>query len=394
MVEYQFATDEQRELAEGARVILEKELKPHIEEFEHADEGRGRYPLEVQQILADAGYFGANIPEEWGGLGLSQKTLAIIYEEMAKIDAGFTFSFMSAGGYFPDILLTKISDKEKKDWAERIMCGEAMGCFTLTESMAGSDAAAMHTTAVKKGHEWILNGTKCFCTNGSFANFYLIPAYTDKAAGARNGVTCFLVEKERGVQVGKKENKLGLKLSETSEIILDNVSVPEDHVIGEVGKGFTESLAHISKFAKVNNIATCIGIAQSALDQAIDYAKTRRQFGKRIIDHEGVGFMIAEMKARTEASRALLYYTIDALEKGLPSADQLGCALKMIAADSTMQTALDAVQVFGGYGYMKDYPVEKLLRDAKIYQIFGGSGQIQRKNLSRSIAGRDPMKVK
>lgn len=394
MVEYQFATDEQRELAEGARTILEKELKPRIEELEHADDGRGKYPLDVQKTLVDAGYYAMSIPEKWGGLGMSRKTLAIIYEEMAKVEAGFTFSFMSAGGFFDDICLTHLSEKEKQVWAERLIAGDAMGCFTLTESMAGSDAGAMRTTAVKKGHEWVLNGTKCFCTNGSFANFFLIPAYTDKAAGPRNGVTCFLVEKERGVQVGKKENKLGMKLSETAEIVLDNVSVPEDHVIGEVGKGFSESLGHLTRWAKVNNIAVCVGIAQAALDYAIAYAKERRQFGKRIIDHQGIGFMIADMKARTEATRALLHYTVDALDNYLPAAEQLGCALKIIGADSTMQTTLDAVQVYGGYGYMKEYPVEKLMRDAKIFQIFGGSGQMQRKNMVKMIAGRDPQKAK
>lgn len=382
------ATEEQKQLADEARKFLEKELAPRIEELEHADDGKGQFPLDLLKKLADLGYFGMNIPEEWGGLGFDGVTQAIICEEMSRIDAGFTFSFYNAGTYFPLILKTTMPKEEKQNWADRILTGDAIGCFCITESGAGSDAAAMTTTAVKDGNEWVLNGTKCFASNGPIANYFIIAAWNDKTKRANEGITCFLIEKDRGVQIGKKESKMGLKLSETSELILDNVRVPEDHVIGEVGKGFSTAIGTISSEGRVLGTSFMIGLAQAALDTAVEYAKTRRQFGKRIIDHEGLGFLIADMQARTDASRALLYDTLRASDAGV-SPGRLSSVAKMFISDCTMQTTTDAVQVLGGYGYMKDYPVEKYMRDAKIFQIFSGTNQIQRRTIAKLLAGKD-----
>ena len=393
MVNYLLATDEQKELANGAREILERELKPQIEVLEHADGGRGQYPLDVHEKLAAAGYFGMNIPEVWGGLGLDIVTQALIAEEMAKVDAGFTFSFYNMGTYFPMIEKSGLTDAEKQDWADRIMSGEARGCFCITEADAGSDATAMRTTAVKEGDEWVISGTKCFASNAPVSNYFLVAAWTNKEARASEGITFFLVEKERGVQIGKKENKMGLKLSETSDVIFDEVRVPEDHVIGEVGKGLALSLKLISNEGRAIGMSFNLGLAQAALDTAVDYAKERRQFKKRIIDHEGLSFMIADMKARTEASRGLLYYTLSAMRDG-KDAGTMGSVCKMYISDCTMQTTVDAVQVLGGYGYMKDYPVEKYMRDAKIFQIFSGTNQIQRRTIARALAGKDPQAVR
>lgn len=392
-MEYLLATEEQKELAEGARVILEKELLPQIEALEHADEGRGKYPMDVHKKMAEAGYFGMNVPEEWGGLGLDVVTQALIAEEMAKIDAGFTFSFYNAGTYFPMILASGLSDEEKQAWADGIMAGEKLGCFCITEAGAGSDVTAMRTTAVKDGNEWVINGTKCFASNGPISNYFLVAAWTDKSVSAGKGITFFLVEKERGVQIGKKENKMGLKLSETSEVIFEDVRVPEDHVIGEVGKGLKYSLELISNEGRAVGMSFNLGLAEAALDKAVEYAKERRQFGKRIIDHEGLSFMIADMKARTEASRGLLYYTLSALRDG-KNIGTMGSVCKMYISDCTMQTTTDAVQCLGGYGYIKEYPVEKYMRDAKIFQIFSGTNQIQRRTITRALAGRDPQAVK
>jgi alkylation response protein AidB-like acyl-CoA dehydrogenase len=389
MVEYLLATDDQKTMAENARKILEKELPfKRLEELEKADEGRGQYPLDVHKTMAEKGYCGMNIPEEWGGLGLDVVTLALIFEQMAKVDAGFTFSFSNAGGFFPLIAQTGISKQEKQKWADNIMAGDSIGAFAITEAEAGSDATAMRTTAVKKGHEWVINGTKCFISNGPIADHFIVAAWDDKTKRASQGITAFFVEKDRGVQVGKKENKMGLKLSETSEIILDNVSVPEDHVIGEVGHGFVKALATISGEGRGVGMSYPLGLAQAALDYAIDYAKERRQFGKRIIDHQGLGFLIADMQARTDVSRAMLYYTLNCLKAGI-NIGRLSSVLKVTISDNTMQTTVDAVQVLGGYGYMKDYPVEKFMRDAKIFQIFSGSNQIQRNTIAKSLAGKD-----
>ena len=393
MVQYLLATDEQKEYADVARTILEKELLPIIEQQEHEDEGRGAYPMDVHQKMADAGFFGMNIPEEWGGLGLDVVTQALIAEEMAKIDAGFTFSFYNAGTYFPMILASGLSKEEKQEWADGIISGEKIGCFCITESDAGSDVTAMKTKAVKDGDEWVINGVKCFASNGPIANYFLVAAWTDKSAGASKGITFFLVEKDRGVEVGKKETKMGLKLSETSDVIFNDVRVPEDHVIGEIGKGLKYSLDLISNEGRAVGMSFNLGLAEAALDKAVEYAKERRQFGKRIIDHEGLAFMIADMKARTEASRGLLYYTLAALRDG-KDIGTMGSLCKMYISDCTMQTTTDAVQVLGGYGYMKDYPVEKYMRDAKIFQIFSGTNQIQRRTITRALAGRDPQTVR
>lgn len=388
MVEYLMATEEQKDLAQTAYEITKKELSDRIDEFEKADDGRGKFPMDVLKTLAEAGYYGMNIPEEWGGLGFDKVTQALIMEQIAKVDAGFAFSFYNAGTYFPIILQTGMSKEEKQSWADRILSGESAGAFAITEPNAGSDAAAMKSTAVKDGNEWVINGTKCFMSNAPIADHFLIAAWTDKTKRASQGVTFFFVEKERGVQIGKKEYKMGLKLSETSEIIMDNVRIPEDHVIGEVGKGFGASLGVITNEGRALGMAFNLGLAQAALDEAVEYAKVRRQFGKRIIDHEGLGFLIADMKARTEASRALMYQTLMAQDQGI-DVGTLPSICKMYISDCTMQTTIDAVQVLGGYGYMHDYPVEKYMRDAKIFQIFSGTNQIQRRTIARALAGKD-----
>lgn len=388
MVSYLFATDEQRELAENAKLIMEKELKPHIEEYENADGGLGIYPMDVHRSLVEAGYFAMYIPEELGGLGLDPVTQGVILEEMGKVDCGFTFSFAGASVQFEQILKTHMSDAKKQEWAERVLNG-AIGALGLTEAGAGSDAAALRTTAVKDGSEWVINGTKCFCSNAPQAEYFIIPAWTDKTKRASQGVTAFLVEQDfPGVEIGKKENKMGLHLSETAEVILTDVHVPEDHIIGEIGKGFGAALGGIKGASALVNCAPNLGMAQAALDTALDYAKGRRQFGKRIVDFQGVSFMLADMEMRTQASRALLYGALTAARDGVDST--LDLVIKPFITDCTMQTCMDAVQVLGGYGYMKDYPVERYMRNAKIFQIFGGTNQIKRKNLMTAMAGRDP----
>lgn len=394
MVDYIFATEDQKDFADNARIIMEKELLPRIDELEKADDSRGQFPMDVFQTLVDAGYYGMNIPEEYGGLGLDQVTQALIIEEMAKIDVGFTFSFYNMGTYFPQILQTSMPEEEKRAWAEKILSGEARGTFAVTEPAAGSDAGAMRTTAVLDGDEWVINGTKTFITSAPVANFVLVAAWTDKTKRASEGVTFFFVEKERGWEVGRKEYKMGLKLSETSDVIFDNVRVPKDHVVGQVGKGFGTALGIISTEGRTLGTAMNLGLAEAALETAVAYAKERRQFGRRIIDFQGIGFMIADMQARTDACRALLYETLQGIVSGKPVSKRVASEIKFYVSDCTMQTCTDAVQVLGGYGYMHDYMTEKYMRDAKIFQIFSGTNQIQRNTIVKEIAGRDPQRVK
>lgn len=385
MVEYRFATEEQKELALEAKKILEKELKPRLAELEAANDGRGEFPLDVVKTMAAAGYYAMDIPEEYGGLGFDNVTMCLIYEEMSKVDAGFAFNMHGADQYWEYIEKTGLTREEKQAWADRMMAGEALGAFCLTEAQAGSDTGACTATAVydETTDEWVLNGVKTFVTNGPYADHFFVVAWTDKTKSSGKGMTMFLVEKERGVKVGSIEHKCGLKLSGTSEIILDNVRVPSDHIVGAVGQGLKIALGTVNK-ARVVTLVFALGMAQAAIDYAVEYAKTRETFGKRILDHQGLSFLIADMQIRMDASRALLYYGAKMLDEGMDMGT-IACSTKVFVSDATMQTTLDAVQVFGGYGYMKDYPVEKLMRDAKIFQIFDGTNQINQMVIAKTL---------
>lgn len=394
MIHYVLATEEQKEFGAGAREIVEKELRPHIEEYEAADNGLGVYPQEVHDKLVEAGYFGVTIPEEYGGLGLDPITEAVILEQIAEVDGGFAFAFASASAQWPNILKTHMTDEEKQEWMDKVLAG-TIGAFGLTEANAGSDPAAMRTSAVydEKTDEWILNGTKCFCSGAPNAEYFIIMAWTDKTQRASRGITAFFVEKSRGIQIGKKENKMGLHLSETAEIVMEDVRVPASHIIGELNRGFGEALGVLKATSALCNCCPVLGMAQAALDVATDYAKTRRQFGKRIIDHQAVGFMIADMATKVSAARAMLYQFLEAV---VADADDqnLSLMIKYYITDLCNEVCNTAIQVLGGYGYMKDYPVERYMRNARIFQIFGGTNQIKRKNLAKAIAGRDPEAAK
>lgn len=404
MVHYQFATQEQKDLAKTAREILEKDLKPRLEELEANNE----FPRDVLKKLADAGYYGMGIPERWGGLGLDYVTQSIIYEEMAQIDAGFSFSFAIAS-YITNVLYTGISMAEKQQWIDRTLAGDVVVATALTEPNAGSDTKAIRTTAVydEKTDEWVINGTKCFISNGGIADVVFVSAYVDKSKGAA-GIAQFFVEKERGFQVGKTENKMGLKLSVTSELIFEDVRVPATHRVGSLaqydpkeaeamglGKRRVGNSAILDSLAiaRVTTMTHALGIQQAALDEAVKYAKERRTFGKRIIDHQGLGFLIADMQTDVDASRAILYHALECLDKGIPLG-ALSSTVKVFVSEATMRVTTNAVQVLGGYGYMKEYPVEKLMRDAKIFSIFEGTNEINRMVIQRKLAGRDEKLVK
>ncbi len=386
MVNYLLATEEQKDLAMGARKILEKELAPRLAELEETE----TFPMDVLKTLANAGYYCMEVPEEWGGLGLDFVTRCLVYEEMAKIDAGFTFSFHASPWEY--ILHTALPLDVKKDWVAKCIAGDMIGTMGLTEPDAGSDALAMRTSAVKDGNEWVLNGTKCFISNSPLADFLCIVAYTDKSLGPR-GTTMFLLEKGMpGLSIGKKENKMGLRLSPTAEVVMQDVRVPEDHIVGKVGEGFKHAMSSITE-ARVSTLVTALGLAQAAVDHAVKYAKQRRQGGKRIIDHQGLGFLIADMQTRVDAARGLIYYAANAIDKGI-NIGTLSSEVKIFVSEMAMSVTTDAVQVLGGYGYMKDYPVEKLMRDAKIYAIFEGTNQINKHTIAKAFAGKDPEAVK
>lgn len=361
-------TDEQRDLAQTAAQIVRAELAPRVTELDRS----GEFPRDVMETLREAGFYGMGIPEEYGGLGLDATTQMAIYEEIAKVDAGFSFNFALASGEFSILEEAGVSEEIKQYYADKIL-GGSICSFCLTESQAGSDASNIRTTAQRDGDEYVINGTKCFITNGALADLFIIFAYTDKSKGAK-GISAFLVEKECGVRVGKTEDKMGLKLSITSEIVLEDVRVPADHLIGQEGRGFIYAMHALEK-ARVTSMVHALGIAQAAMDVALDYAKVRTTFGKPIIQHQGLAFLLADMQKRVDASRAMLYYSAAALDKGLPLGT-LSPSTKIFVSETAMSVTTDAVQVLGGYGYMKEYPVEKLMRDAKVFSIFEGTNQI------------------
>lgn len=383
MVEYLKATDEQRDLAESARKILDKHLAPRLGELEAANNGLGQFPADVAKLMSEAGYSGLNIPEEWGGLGLDMVTLCLICEEMSKVDVGFTFSYINGSLYFPYVLASGLSKEEKQAYADRILAGESMGAFCLTEPSSGNDTSMNRTTAVRDGDDWVINGSKCFITNGTIADHYFVVAWTDKTKRQGEGMTMFYVERSRGVQIGKQEKKMGFKLSETCDVIFDNVRVPADHVCGEVGGGLRLALTTVAR-SRSTGMAFNLGVGQAAFDYAAKYALERTTFGKPIIDHQSHGAMLANMKARLDASRALIYYAAECIDQGL-DASSLYSTTKFFVSDAVMQVTTDAVECLGGYGYMHDYPLEKMMRDAKPFQIFDGTNNVNRWNAARWI---------
>lgn len=361
-------TPEQREFADLAAEIAKKELAPRVAELDKT----GEFPMDVMDALREAGFYGMGIPEEYGGLGLDCTTQLAIYEELAKVDAGFSFNFALASGEFAMLEQAGAPEELKRYYAEKILSGSICS-FCLTEAQAGSDAANIRTTAVRDGDEYVLNGTKCFITNGALADMFIIFAYTDKSRGTK-GISAFLVEKKHGVKVGKTEDKMGLKLSITSELILEDVRIPASNLIGEEGRGFVYAMKALEK-GRVTTMVHALGIAQAAMDIALDYAKVRETFGKPIIKHQGLGFLLADMQKRIDAARAMIYFSASAIERGLPLGT-LSPSTKIFVSETAMSVTTDAVQVLGGYGYMKEYPVEKLMRDAKVFSIFEGTNQI------------------
>ena len=373
MENYLLMTDEQKELVSTLRTILKKELEPIVAECDE----KGEYPMRVHKILCDAGYNAAPIPEQYGGLGLDQVTCALLNEEMGKIDAGFGCSFSFASGGIKTVLLAG-TEEQKQYYADRILSG-GISCTCITEADAGSDVAAVRTTAVKDGDDYILNGTKTFISNGPIADTFTVLAVTDKEKGTR-GMSIFIVEKERGVKVGKKENKMGIRLSPTSEVIFEDVRVPAKNLVGHEGEGFKIFMRSLVR-SRPLVMSIGVGIAQRALELATGYAKTRKTFGKPIIENQGVSFLLADMEIQIQAARNLVLYAARCMDEGADITSASACA-KAFASETAMKVTTDALQVFGGYGYSREYPMEKLMRDAKIFSIFEGTNQIQRVILS------------
>ena len=361
------------EIRSMVREFAEARVKPVRAELDE----KGIFPTEILRELGKMDLMGLYIPTEYGGTfeGDSMPHIVAV-EELSRICIGVSVSF-AANGLGADPILLGASDEQKKKYLPPLASGEKWAAYGLTEPNAGSDAGSIRTTAVKKGDKYILNGTKQWITNGGEADIYTIFAVTDKSRGAR-GVSCFIVEKGTpGFSFGKKEDKLGIRCSATRELIFEDCEVPAENLIGREGTGFIWAMKTFD-VSRPGIAAQAIGLAQGALDEAVAYAKVREQFGRPIIANQGLSWMLAEMATKVETARALTYATVKTIDSGAKDISKFSAMCKMYASDIAMQVATDAVQVFGGYGYMKEYPVEKMMRDAKILQIYEGTNQIQR----------------
>lgn len=368
----------QKDLQSFAREFAQKEIAPIAPQIDH---DHGEFPMDVFHKFCDAGFNTMFLPEEYGGQGLGAMEEVIIGEEFCKADAGFYVS-ATTGAFGIEPVLLFGNEEQKHYYADYLLQGK-LASFALTEADAGSDASNTRTTAVRDGDDYILNGSKCFITSGGLADIYTVFATVDRSKGVK-GITCFIVERSReGVSVGKAEDKMGMVLSNTTELIFDNVRIPAKNRVGEEGEGFKIAMASLDRSRGIYSYGA-LGVAQRAIDVAVDYAKQRKTFGKPIIKHQGIQFMLADMEIQTTAARSLLWHCAQMVDEGNIDS-RMGAITKTFCSDACMKVTTDAVQILGGYGYSREYPVEKLMRDAKLLQIFEGTNQIQRIVISREM---------
>ncbi len=370
-------TSEQQDIQQWAREFAQKEIAPVAEHYDQTHE----YPWPVIKKAQELGLTSLNIPEKYGGAGLSLFEECMVSEELAWGCSGIS-TCMGVNGLAILPVLIAGTEEQKQEYAGRIANGK-MASYCLTEPEAGSDVAGIKTTARREGDHYILNGSKTFITGATVADFYTVFAYTDPNT-RYNGMSCFIVERNwEGVSTGKPFNKMGQHASDTAEVIFDDVKVPASHMLGKEGQGFIIAMQVFDR-SRPPTSAGALGVARRALDESITYAKTRVSMGKPIYQHQVIGHMIADMAMELEAARLLVWKSAWAVDAG-ESNTTVSAFAKAYAADTAMKITTNAVQVFGGYGYMAEYPVEKLMRDAKIYQIYEGTSQIQKNIVVREL---------
>jgi len=371
-------TDEQKDIRELAHDFATKEIRPVAWDYDR----EATWPQEIVEKAWEVGLMNSHIPEEYGGPGLDYMTGCLIEEEFGWGCSGIGTSLMANGLATAPVVIGG-SDETKREFLTPLTEEPKLASFCLTEPDAGSDVSGMKTTAVKRGDKYVLNGTKCFITNGSHADWYTVYAKTDREAGHR-GISAFVVPRNLdGVAVDKKEDKLGQRASDTATISFSDVEIPEENLLGEENKGFKLAMMTLDR-TRPGVAAMAVGIAQAAFEFASDYSKERVQFGVPIAMHQAIQFMIADMATKIEASRLLVWQSAVLLDQGKRNTLASSHA-KRFAADSAMEVTVDAVQTYGGYGFIKEYPVEKLMRDAKIMQLYEGTSQIQRLVIAREV---------
>lgn len=381
MHNYFLLSDTEKDLQMMVREFMEKEVAPGLGEYDE----KSYIPDEIVQMGIDMGLHCMNIPAEYGGMGLTAREMSIIREEIGKVDAGFSVTMgNNCLGVTPTMIF---GTEEQKKYVADIVVPGGFNPFCLTEPQAGSDATAIRTTAKKDGDYYIINGRKCFITNGDRGDIYIVFAYTDKEKGINGGMSAFLVERNLpGVSVGKHENKMGLRTNSTCDVIFEDVRVPKRNLVGEEGKGYQIAMKTLERSRPLGS-ATSVGICQSVIDLCIKYANDRVVFGKPLAAKQAIKFMVADMEIQTQAARQMVMYASDLIDHGIYDGTTGSC-VKAFCSDTAMKVTTDGVQIFGGYGYSKEYPMEKKMRDAKLFQIFEGTNQIQRVVISGNLFKR------
>ncbi len=374
-----FFTEEQQMIRDLARQIAEEKVVPVRAELDE----KGEYPWEIIKVLAQSDMIGLFIPEEYGGMGKGCLELCLAVEELSRVCVGVSTTYAAnALGTFPLLLFG--SEEQKKQYLPDIAAGKRLVAFGLTEANAGSDAGGIQTTAKLEGNEYVLNGTKQWITNGGEAEIYTIIALTDKSKGPR-GASAFVVEKGTpGFTFGKKENKLGIRASSTRELIFDNCRIPKKNIVAKEGMGFIVAMKTLDQ-SRTGVGAQGLGVAQGAFEEAVKFARDRRQFGHPIISFQAIQHMLADMAMQIEAARSLVYSVARYVDSGAKDISKESAMAKTYATDVGMKVTIDAMQVMGGAGYMKEYPLEKMMRDAKILQIYEGTNQIQRNVIAQAL---------
>lgn len=372
-------TEQQIMIRDLARNIAREKIKPVAAKYDETEE----FAWDIMKILADSDLFGVYIPEEYGGLGGGIMEMCLVTEELSRACGGIALGFAGTGlGTFPILLYG--SDEQKKKYLPDIAKGKTLAAFCITEAEAGSDAGSIKTNAKKDGDHYILNGTKQWITNAGEAEIYTVIAITNKSKGAR-GASAFIVEKgTKGVEFGKKEKKLGIRASATREVIFTDCKIPKENLISKEGMGFIVAMKTFDN-SRPGVAAQAVGIAQGAFDVALDYSRKRVQFGQPLSSFQAIQHILADMATQIEAARALVYASARMIDAGGKDVAKESAMAKLYASDVAMKVAVDAVQILGGYGYMRDYPAEKYMRDAKITQIYEGTNQIQRNVIAANL---------
>ena len=371
-------TDEQQMMQEMVRNFAKTEIEPFIPRME-----AGEFPREILKKMGKLGLMGITVPEQYGGSDMDFVSYILAIEELSKVSAvvGVILSVHTSVGINP--IMDFGNDEQKNRYLPKMASGEYLGAFCLTESSSGSDAGALKTRAIKDGDDYVLNGSKMFITNGGEADVYIVFASTNPSEKSY-GITAFIVDKDTpGLIIGKDENKMGLHGSRTVELIFENMSVPAKNRLGEEGEGFKIAMANLD-VGRIGIAAQALGIAEASLEASVGYAKERVQFGKPISEQQGIGFKLADMGTAVEGARLLVYRAAQLRAAGLPCGKEASMA-KLFASKSAVEGSIEAVQVFGGYGYTKDYPVERYFRDAKVTEIYEGTSEIQRIVISKSL---------